>query len=70
MNKKFWEELIAYFPWYDMDVDGTENDAPNDSSIVACIRCNSNVFTERTHRLMGGISEVRRWDGLRCHDIY
>jgi hypothetical protein len=22
------------------------------------------------HRLMGGIYEVHRWDGLRCHDIY
>jgi hypothetical protein len=24
----------------------------------------------QTHRLMGGIYEVRRWGGLRCHDIY
>jgi hypothetical protein len=23
-----------------------------------------------TERLMGGIYEVRRWDGLRCHDIH
>jgi hypothetical protein len=23
----------------------------------------------QTHRLMGTIYEVRRWDGLRCHDI-
>jgi hypothetical protein len=22
------------------------------------------------HRFMGGIYEVRRWDGLRCHGIY
>jgi hypothetical protein len=26
-NKKFWEELAAYFPWYDMD--SIENDAPS-----------------------------------------
>jgi hypothetical protein len=31
---KFWEELIAYFPWYDTDL--TENDMSNNSSIVAC----------------------------------
>jgi hypothetical protein len=24
----------------------------------------------QTHRLMGGIYEVRRWGGLRCHDIH
>jgi hypothetical protein len=44
------------------------------------IRCRGNVFTEpllsndrgihiQTHRLIRGIYEVRRWDGLRCHDI-
>jgi hypothetical protein len=32
-NKKFREELIAYFPWY--DTDHIENDASNNSSIVA-----------------------------------
>jgi hypothetical protein len=31
--KKFWEELIAYFPWYDMG--HIENDASNTFSIVA-----------------------------------
>jgi hypothetical protein len=30
-NKKFWEELIAYFPWYDM------GHIENDSSIIACV---------------------------------
>jgi hypothetical protein len=34
-NKKFWEELIAYFPWY--DTGHIENDASNNSSIVACV---------------------------------
>jgi hypothetical protein len=28
------------------------------------------VGDTQTHRLMGGIYEVRRSDGLRCHDIH
>jgi hypothetical protein len=35
LNKKFWEELIAYFPW--CDTGHIENDASNNSSIVACL---------------------------------
>jgi hypothetical protein len=35
INKKFWEELIAYFPWY--DTGHIENDASNNSSIVTCV---------------------------------
>jgi hypothetical protein len=46
-----------------------------------CIRCRGNIYTEpllsndkglhiQTHRQMGGIYEVRRLDGLRCHDIH
>jgi hypothetical protein len=31
-NKKFWEELIVYFPWY--DIDRIENDVSNNSSIL------------------------------------
>jgi hypothetical protein len=34
-NKKFWEELIACFPWY--DTDPIENDASNNSYIIACV---------------------------------
>jgi hypothetical protein len=34
-NKKFWEKRIAYFPWY--DTGHIENDASNNSSIVACV---------------------------------
>jgi hypothetical protein len=34
-NKKFREELITYFPWY--DTGHIENDASNNSSIVACV---------------------------------
>jgi hypothetical protein len=33
--KKFWEELIAYFPKY--DTGHIENDASKNSSIVACV---------------------------------
>jgi hypothetical protein len=34
-NKKFWEELIAYFSWYDKG--HIENDASNNSSNAACV---------------------------------
>jgi hypothetical protein len=34
-NKKFWKELIDYFPWY--DTARIENDASNNSYIVACV---------------------------------
>jgi hypothetical protein len=64
-NKKFWEELIAYFPWY--DTGHIENDATNNSSTVACVfvtavtflpsRCLATIggIHIQTHRLMGGI---------------
>jgi hypothetical protein len=35
LNKKFWEELIVYFPWY--DTGHVKNDVSNSSSIVACV---------------------------------
>jgi hypothetical protein len=34
-NKKFWEKLLTYFPWYDMD--RIENEKSNNSSIAACV---------------------------------
>jgi hypothetical protein len=34
-NNKFWEELIAYFPWY--DTGHIENDASNNSSILGWV---------------------------------
>jgi hypothetical protein len=47
--------------------------------LLLCIRCRGNVFTEplpsknrihiQAHRLMGRIYEIRRWDGMWCHDI-
>jgi hypothetical protein len=35
VNKKFWEDLIAYFLLY--DTDRIENDMSNKSSIIACV---------------------------------
>jgi hypothetical protein len=35
LYKKFWEVLIAYFPWY--DTARIENDEFNNSSIVASV---------------------------------
>jgi hypothetical protein len=45
-----------------------------------CIRYRGNVFIDllpvniclhtHTHGLIGAIYEVRRWDGLKCHDIH
>jgi hypothetical protein len=35
LKKKFWEEIIAYFSWY--DTGHIENDVSNNSSIVACV---------------------------------
>jgi hypothetical protein len=74
---KFWEEVIAHFPliWH-----GPYRKRPVQqfSYCCTCISPRGNVFTEplpsngrgihmQTHKLMGGIYEVRRWDGLRCH---
>jgi hypothetical protein len=58
------------------DTDRIENDTSNNSSFVVCICCRGNVSTElllsngmrdthtETHRLMGGIYEVRRSDAM------
>jgi hypothetical protein len=42
LNKKFWEELIAYFPRY--DTGHIENDASNNSPIVACVLVTAVTF--------------------------
>jgi hypothetical protein len=62
-------------------MDSIENDTSNNYSIVAyvfvaavtflpsrCLTTIGGVYIQ-TYRLMGGIYEIRRWDGLRCHDI-
>jgi hypothetical protein len=63
-NKEFWEELIAYFFWY--DTNRVENDMSTDSSIVARgILCRGNAFTEpmpSSDREGIHIYEVHRWD--------
>jgi hypothetical protein len=44
MYKKFWEELIAYFPSYDKG--HIENDASINYSIVACVFVTSVAFLQ------------------------
>jgi hypothetical protein len=41
-NEKFWEELIAYFPW--CDTVHIEDDASNNCSIVACVFITAMTF--------------------------
>jgi hypothetical protein len=58
--------------------DRIEDDASNNSLVIARIPWRKNVYAEplrsndreihkQTHRLMGGIYEVRPWYGLSCH---
>jgi hypothetical protein len=52
-NKKFWEELIAYFPWYK---DRIENDVSNNSSIVTCVFVTAVTFLpSRFLATIGGV---------------
>jgi hypothetical protein len=78
-NKKFWEELIAYFPVIRHKLNSKWR-VRQFFHCCVCIRCRSNVFTDplhsndkgiyiQTHKSMGGIYEVGRCDGLRCLDI-
>jgi hypothetical protein len=58
INQKFWEELIAYFPWYDMDC--IENDVSNNSSIVACVFVTAVTFLpSRCLVKIGGFLPIR-----------
>jgi hypothetical protein len=76
--KKFWEERITYFPLV-RHGPHRKRRIQQFLSCCACIRCRGKVFNPafasndkgthvQTHRLIGGICEVRRWNGLRCHD--
>jgi hypothetical protein len=57
-NKKFWEELIAYFPWYDMG--HIENDASNNPSIVVSIFVTTVTFlSSRCLAMIGGLLQSR-----------
>jgi hypothetical protein len=79
-NRKFWEELIASFPLI-RHGPHIERRVQQLFYCCLCICCHSNFIPSRwsattggihteTHRLMGHIYEVRRWDGLKCHDIH
>jgi hypothetical protein len=77
-NKKFCEEIIAHFPWYDT---GLHRKRRVQQLYFSCIfiaavaflpsRCLA-AIGEWTYilKLMGGIYEVCRWNGLRCHDTH
>jgi hypothetical protein len=52
INKKFWEELIAYFPWYDTGY--IENDASKYSSTVACVFVSAVTFPQSSCLAMIG----------------
>jgi hypothetical protein len=57
-NNKFWEELIAYFPWY--DTDHIENDASNNSFIVACVFLTAVTFlTSSCLAMIQGVLPIR-----------
>jgi hypothetical protein len=58
INMKFWEELIAYFPWY--DTGHIENDASNNCSIVACVFVTAETFLpSRCLAAIGGLLPSR-----------
>jgi hypothetical protein len=57
-NKKFLEELIAYFTWY--DTGHTKNDASNNFSIVACVLVTAVTFLpSRCLAMIGGFLPSR-----------
>jgi hypothetical protein len=77
LNKKFWEELIAYFPLIRHGPHTKKDFSYN--SFVACIfvaavaflliRCLATIegyIHIYIDRVMGGIYEIRRW----CHDMH
>jgi hypothetical protein len=57
------------FLWYDMD--RTENEASNYSSVVACIRCGVNVFTEPlpSNDRRDTHTDTGRWEGFMKHAV-
>jgi hypothetical protein len=80
-NKNFWEEIIAYFPFI-RHGPHKERRVQQFFYCCVCISCRGNVFLRsrclatiggihiQTHRLMEGIYELGRWDGMRCYDIH
>jgi hypothetical protein len=60
-NKKFWEELIAYFSWY--ETGHIENEASNNSSIVACVFVTAVTFLpSRCLATIGGLQRDKHTD--------
>jgi hypothetical protein len=57
MNKKFWEERIANFPLYDMDL----------RKRCMYIRCRRNVFTEPLPSSDRGIFQAVAWQRCDTH---
>jgi hypothetical protein len=79
LNNKFYEELIAYVPLIRRG-SYIKRRVQRFFYCCICIRCRGKFYAEplpsngrgiyiQTHRLPRGIYEVRRSDGLRCHDI-
>jgi hypothetical protein len=65
INKKFWEELIAYFSWY--DIGHIENDASNNSSIVVGVFITAVTFLpSRCLAMIGGCTyrHTDWWEGF------
>jgi hypothetical protein len=57
-HKKFWEELIGYFPRYNGHI---ENHASNNSSIVACVFVTAVTFLpSRCLATIGGYTDMHR----------
>jgi hypothetical protein len=52
---KFWEELTAYFPWY--DTSHIENDASNNSYVVACVFGTAVMFLPSRNNDRGILTE-------------
>jgi hypothetical protein len=64
-KKKFWEELIAYFPWYGTDY--IENDVSNTSSIVTRVFVTAVTFLpSRCLATIGGYTyrHTDWWEGF------
>jgi hypothetical protein len=58
-NNRFWEELIAYFPWY--DTGHIDNDESNNSFIVACVFVTAVTFLPcRCLATIGGYTDTHR----------
>jgi hypothetical protein len=58
-NKKFWGELIDYFPSY--DTGHVENDVSNNSSIVACVFVTTLTFLPTCY-----LATIRAFLPRRC----